>query len=315
MLGKTRPRADRTGGTPSDTAFCSGRLASLLRDIKDLTGFPICVHDLSGFTRAGGKSVLRRGQAMHSSPFCMYVKSSPAGEKACIECDMHGGNAAAFRARGPVVRRCHAGLVEVIVPIMCGSRHLGTIFAGQARPAGKEDDAGPELRSLAALGLDPGRAAELFARAPAASRRDLQKLGRVLAAVARRTADEYECVEMGKIEAEERSAPMRSVLRFLRDRLDRPPRLEDAAAAAYLSPSRFSHLFSETMGVSFRKYMLRLRIERAKFFLASTRAPVGEIAAKCGFQDPNYFSKLFRREVGATPTEFREREAAPPMRV
>ncbi|MCX7805372.1 MAG: PocR ligand-binding domain-containing protein [Planctomycetota bacterium] len=312
MTGKRRPRADQAGGTAADADSCPARFAALLRDIQDLTGLPICVHDLSGFTRVGGKSVLRREQTMHASPFCMYVKSASGGEKACVECDMHRGNALAFRERKPVVRRCHAGLIEALVPVICGSRHLGTIFAGQARPSGEPP---PDMRPLAALGLDPGRAGELLSRAQAASWREMEKLGRVLDVVARRTADEYECFELGRVALDERSAPVRAAIQFVRDRLDRPPRLEEAAAVAYLSPSRFSHLFSEMMGVSFREYVLRLRIERAKFLLANTPASVGEIAVRCGFQDPNHFSRIFRRAAGVPPTEFREQATASPRRV
>lgn len=289
--------------------------AALLGHIQDLTGLPMCVHDLSGFTREGGRTVLREDQTLHSSAFCAYVKSTEAGEKACRDCDMTEGNTLAFRAGEPVVRRCHAGLTEVLVPVIRGGHHLGTIFGGQARLSDDGDRVPARMASLGALGLDPRRAASLWRLAPCLSRKDLYKLGGILWLLARHAAEEHERSEFERLAEAERAAPIRSVLPAIRDRLDRSLRLKDIASLAYLSPSRFSHLFSEVMGVSFREYLLRLRIERAQFLLSDTSMPVGEVAFRCGFSDPNHFSRTFHRRTGMSPTAFRRRESAPQGRV
>ena len=78
------------------------------------------------------------------------------------------------------------------------------------------------------------------------------------------------------------------------------------AKMAYVSTGRFMHLFKEAMGASPHAYVLAIRMERAAEFLALSLDSVGEIAAKVGFNDALYFSKVFKKRFGISPTEFRK---------
>lgn len=79
------------------------------------------------------------------------------------------------------------------------------------------------------------------------------------------------------------------------------------AEIAHLSLSRFSHLFTKTVGVSPYKYVLSLRIEEAKELLISSSMSVSEVAANIGIDEPSYFSRIFRKYTGCSPTEYRNR--------
>jgi transcriptional regulator GlxA family with amidase domain len=63
------------------------------------------------------------------------------------------------------------------------------------------------------------------------------------------------------------------------------------------------------------EFVLRERLRRAARLLASHALPVKEVSALCGFADPNYFAKAFRRLFGTSPTAFRIRgaQAMPPL--
>ena len=52
-------------------------------------------------------------------------------------------------------------------------------------------------------------------------------------------------------------------------------------------------------------YLLHLRIDLAKIFLTKTEIPIGEVSSRVGFSDPDYFAKVFKKNVGVTPTKFR----------
>lgn len=77
------------------------------------------------------------------------------------------------------------------------------------------------------------------------------------------------------------------------------------AASAGYSVAHFISLFRLSFGMSPKEYQLCRRIEKAQTFLRSTDLPVGEIARRVGYSDPLYFSRLFRRRTGLSPTEFR----------
>ena len=79
----------------------------------------------------------------------------------------------------------------------------------------------------------------------------------------------------------------------------------ELAERVYLSTSRYSHLFRQMKGVSPGQYLQQFRIGKARELLISSNLSVGEIAARCGFDDLFYFSNLFRRLTGISPRGYR----------
>ena len=72
-----------------------------------------------------------------------------------------------------------------------------------------------------------------------------------------------------------------------------------------MSAAHFSTVFSQTMGRPFIHYLTGLRIERAKELLKTTNMKLSDIAMEIGYNEPNYFSHVFRKTTGITPKEFR----------
>jgi AraC-like DNA-binding protein len=77
------------------------------------------------------------------------------------------------------------------------------------------------------------------------------------------------------------------------------------AAASGLSRNFFAHRFREKLGMTVNRYLLRRRIELAKYLLLSTDRTIKEIAFECCIPDPHYFNKQFRRICGISPSSFR----------
>jgi AraC-like DNA-binding protein len=81
--------------------------------------------------------------------------------------------------------------------------------------------------------------------------------------------------------------------------------LNSLAAIAGLSPSRFMHLFTESLGVPLRPYILWLRLQRASSELMEG-ASISQAAHRAGFADAAHLNRTFRRMLGSSPTEKRE---------
>ncbi|EOS96887.1 HTH-type transcriptional activator RhaR [Erwinia tracheiphila] len=73
-----------------------------------------------------------------------------------------------------------------------------------------------------------------------------------------------------------------------------------------LSERALKQLFRQQTGMMPAQYLRQLRLCKAKFLLRSTTCLIGEVAARCGFDDSNYFSVVFTRETGMTPSAFRQ---------
>jgi len=97
------------------------------------------------------------------------------------------------------------------------------------------------------------------------------------------------------------SEPVIGALAYLDATLDDPPRLAQAARAAHISPSRLTHLFSEQVGIPFRRFVLWLRLRRAAEHVWRTRS-LTEAAHAAGFSDQAHFSRVCRATFGVAPT-------------
>ena len=97
-------------------------------------------------------------------------------------------------------------------------------------------------------------------------------------------------------------------VRFLmRQNTEQEFNLEELAHQYNVGYSYFRKMFKKYTGVSPGQYHLQLRIIRAKEMLVSTEKSIKEISLELGFQTIHYFSLLFKKKVGMTPSEFRKR--------
>lgn len=92
-----------------------------------------------------------------------------------------------------------------------------------------------------------------------------------------------------------------SALAYLDEAIEEKPGLEAAAAHAGISPSRLTHLFTEQIGIPFRKFVLWLRLRRV-VDLVSEGANLTEAAHGAGFSDSAHLSKVFRTNFGQSPS-------------
>ncbi|MDF2984669.1 MAG: hypothetical protein K0R50_179 [Eubacterium sp.] len=93
---------------------------------------------------------------------------------------------------------------------------------------------------------------------------------------------------------------------FIKENYRKEITLEDVSREVNLSPHYFSKLFKDEMGENFIDYLTTLRINTAKEIMKSSLMSVKEICYEIGYGDPNYFSRIFKKAVGITPTEYRD---------
>jgi YesN/AraC family two-component response regulator len=93
---------------------------------------------------------------------------------------------------------------------------------------------------------------------------------------------------------------------YVREHYSEPIARSDLAAALGVSENYLTDLFHREMGVSLWTYLNRYRIKQAKALLVSTELKITEIASRVGFDDPAYFSRVFRRYTGRSPRAFRK---------
>ena len=96
-------------------------------------------------------------------------------------------------------------------------------------------------------------------------------------------------------------------LMALRAGISAPFHLETFCRQHQLNPRALRALFKQHTGMSVTHYLRQLRICRAMSLLRYGNMAISDVAAECGFDDSNYFSVVFNREVGMTPVQWRHR--------
>ena len=100
---------------------------------------------------------------------------------------------------------------------------------------------------------------------------------------------------------------IQSALDYIEKNFEKGVTLEEVAEYVHLSTFYLSKLFKKELNVNFVSYVIERKIEKAKELLESTDMPVLNIALELNYQEPNYFSKVFKKVTGMTPSDYRKR--------
>ncbi|MGN0902177.1 MAG: helix-turn-helix domain-containing protein [Succinivibrio sp.] len=98
------------------------------------------------------------------------------------------------------------------------------------------------------------------------------------------------------------------VFRYIYDNYTREISLDDMANSVDLSEKYFCKFFKELTTYRPMEYLNKFRIDVAAIKLVTSNDSINEVAATCGFKDPCYFTKLFKRFMGLSPREYREKQ-------
>lgn len=99
-----------------------------------------------------------------------------------------------------------------------------------------------------------------------------------------------------------------NIINYIEKNFAEPLTTLTVANMAHLSEYYFCHQFKKSTGVSFVSYLNEIRIQKAAVLLNNTRLSITEIAVEVGFHDVNYFSRVFKRNMGISPQKYRKRE-------
>ncbi|MDD5351314.1 MAG: PocR ligand-binding domain-containing protein [Chthoniobacteraceae bacterium] len=231
---------------------------------------------------------LRVGQGRAMCAYCGLLRRELGLEGRCRALDAASREKAA-RSGSLTEYSCHGGMVEAMMPVCVSGRLLGFAMIGQFRQREKPP-------------------ARLLAQADAKLR---QRLERAYLRVPRFDPSKKR-LAVGLFEtlirhiAESRLIDRRDRIAAILDRLrDKPGRrlpLRQAAALAGCSASQFSRLFRKAAGQSYERTRIALLLERADALLR-VKPPlrIQEIAFQLGFEDPLYFSRIYRKHRGVSP--------------
>ncbi|HEY5583052.1 MAG TPA: response regulator [Ruminiclostridium sp.] len=99
---------------------------------------------------------------------------------------------------------------------------------------------------------------------------------------------------------------LRKAIDYIHDHYNEQVTLNEVAENVYVSTFYISRMFKKELGKSFIDYINEVRIEKAKELLKDVKYKTYEVAELVGISDPHYFSKIFKKYTGMTPSEYKE---------
>lgn len=103
------------------------------------------------------------------------------------------------------------------------------------------------------------------------------------------------------------SVVLKQSLEYIQNNYHESISLQDVADYTYVSIYYLSRMFKKEIGKNFVEYLNEFRINKAKYYLKDYELKTYEVAELVGITDPHYFSKLFKKYTGLTPTEYRNK--------
>ena len=105
-----------------------------------------------------------------------------------------------------------------------------------------------------------------------------------------------------------RDGVFKDIIRFINENYCEAITLQSISRRFSISPSYLCQVFQREIGMTFTKYVTRLRIAQAGKLLARTTMPIATISEETGFSEYYYFARVFKKTMGLTPSEYRERK-------
>lgn len=95
------------------------------------------------------------------------------------------------------------------------------------------------------------------------------------------------------------------ITEFLNEHIEEQITLDIITKKFAINRNKLNALFTKHSSMTCMNYLQKLRIDLAKILLSKTEIPISEVSSRVGFPDPNYFTKLFKKTVGVTPSKYR----------
>ncbi|MBN2581970.1 MAG: PocR ligand-binding domain-containing protein [Planctomycetes bacterium] len=239
---------------------------------------------------------LRVGQQRAICPYCRKIQQDLGQLAACVAGDRAHCEQSA-RRRQVVSYRCHAGLNEAVAPITVDDLLVGFVMIGQFRLAARPPQS--VLRSWRKAGRPERQLLRVFSAVPLLEVERMNHVIRIFDLLVQFIVRQHLVGIQGR-------GIVNSLLLHMTERPEQSLSLDEAAALVHRSPSTVSHQFHRTFGQSFKRTQIELRLRKAEQYLRrNPEMQVAAVAAMVGYSNTHYFSRLFRKHRGMSPTQYR----------
>jgi AraC-like DNA-binding protein/ligand-binding sensor protein len=269
---------------------------------NEATGLPLALRPVETW------QLPHHGRRKENS-FCSLMAQK---SRSCANCLQLHQTLAESALRGPRTLTCPAGLCDTAVPVRLGEQVIGFLQTGQVflrkpTPALFERT----VKLLTEWGIANGEAESVrqaWFNTRTLTHKEHESITKLLSIFA-----EHLSMVSNQILVRQEKAEPAVIIRakqYIEEHQDEDLGLTQVAKAVNTSTFYFCKLFKKVTQLNFTDYVSRLRIEKAKNLLLNPNLRVSEIAYEVGFQSLTHFNRVFKKILGQSPTEYRQKLSA-----
>ena len=260
-------------------------LNQLLVSIEKSLGIHITIHDPRGLFYG---ATISSEWFRHRHELCSYKRSGDA-DKRCIQTCLDETGSHSRQSSISKIKHCWKGLTEVVVPIYADDDFKFIIFAGL-------------FKSKESSSIFQSDMIKTFEKLEICDQKRALNISRVINHIGQSILLYLENFYFASQEDDR----MQIIQRYIYHHATQKISLEELASHLFLSKSRTSHLVSSLFGKSFSELIKEERIKRACSILRNSRKPIYQIPPLIGIENEYYFYRLFKKEMGSTPRQYRQ---------
>jgi AraC-like DNA-binding protein/ligand-binding sensor protein len=201
---------------------------------------------------------------------------------------------------------CFTGMTAIAIPVLNGSRHVGTLVSGHIfqRERSREDfeKLTKQLGAPAVSGWKE-KARKAYFKIPVIPPEKFQAIAELLNVFAIHLPEDASRHALTSSTVE--PIAVSNAKNFVNSNYDVPFTLEQVLQHVHVSRFHFCKIFKKTTGITLTEYTARIRVEKAKALLHQSALRITDVAFASGFGSIPQFNNVFRRIVGMPPTEYR----------
>lgn len=239
---------------------------------------------------------LNVGSEKPNCTYCQMLREQLEYRETCDRFD-DGKRDEAGQRRDLISYECPGGMIGATAPIISNGSVLCFVMIGQFRQSEKPPS---EIEQLWQERYGNDELHKAYTQTPFYNQQKINDIMGLLSMLVKYVASQ----NMIHVS----NSPIAPLLQYIADHPEEMISLQEAAALVHRSVSSLSHLFKKATGKGFRQYQIERKLNKAEeYFRTRPDLSIAQVSMKLGYEDPLYFSKLYKKHRGSPPIQAMQR--------
>lgn len=235
----------------------------------------------------------------HNCDFCKLMKSCPKTRRKCNYADRHSFQACE-KQNTLIIYKCHAGLVEAVMPLHENEKIIGYLMFGQITDNPDKSSLYNKMDFLQEkYNLNTKALEQSIENISYKTQEQIYAAAKIMEA-----CTSY--IIYKELITPENNKILEAAKTYIENHLNQDISIEELCKELNVGRTKIYEIFKAELKMGISKYILRRRMHKAKKLLKTTNFSISEIAHSVGFSDYNYFSRVYKKIYGKSPKYYRK---------